>query len=279
MPWFPEFAYVLDLATRRTRPADDSAVATYSSRPTAHEPGIILGATEEVTLNDPQVGHIEGHEALAEFGRESARWLAERKARTEWVASTVTTERAVGEFVVHLTEQGSKIALPIAVAVQRPPVADRPDRIDFRVYYTEWPLKGHHTVRPPILPDTGVQPQGWPGRYHAALTAGDADAITHAFEPDGYFREPSGGRYTYAGEEGLRQLFGLFFSAGGGILLEHATVTDDGVRCALEYNATRWGAHDLPPQAGIAVYERGPSGRLIAARVYDDVEPPELAAT
>lgn len=279
MPWFPEFAYVLDLATRQTSPADEVSVATYSSRPTTYEPGLILGADEKVTLNDPQVGRIEGHEALAEFGRDSARWLAERKARTKWVASTVTIERAVGEFVVYLTKHGSEIALPVAVAVERRPVADRPDAIDFRVYYTEWPLKGHHTVRSPILPDSRVHPQGWPGRYHAALTAGDVDAITEAFEPDGYFREPSGGQYTYAGEKGLRQLFGLFFSAGGGILLEHATITDDGERCALEYNATRWGAHDIPPQAGIAVYERGPSGRLIAARVYDDVEPPELVAS
>jgi hypothetical protein len=51
-------------------------------------------------------------------------------------------------------------------------------------------------------------------------------------------------------------------------------VTDDGVRCALEYNCVRWGGHDLPPQAGLGVYERGPDGLLAAARIYDDVEPP-----
>ena len=51
-------------------------------------------------------------------------------------------------------------------------------------------------------------------------------------------------------------------------------MTDDGVRCALEYNCVRWGSHDLRPQAGICVYERGPDGLLAAARVYDDVEPP-----
>jgi hypothetical protein len=30
----------------------------------------------------------------------------------------------------------------------------------------------------------------------------------------------------------------------------------------------------LPPQAGVAVYERGLSGRLAAAHVYDDVKAP-----
>ena len=51
-------------------------------------------------------------------------------------------------------------------------------------------------------------------------------------------------------------------------------MTDDGVRCAVEYNCVRWGAHELAPQAGIAVFERGPDGLLIAVRVYDDVEAP-----
>ena len=44
--------------------------------------------------------------------------------------------------------------------------------------------------------------------------------------------------------------------------------------CALEYNVVRWGKTELPPEAGVAVYVRGPSGRLAAARVYDDAEPP-----
>ena len=34
------------------------------------------------------------------------------------------------------------------------------------------------------------------------------------------------------------------------------------------------GSHDLPPQAGLGVYERGPDGLLAAARAYDDVVPP-----
>jgi hypothetical protein len=68
--------------------------------------------------------------------------------------------------------------------------------------------------------------------------------------------------------------FTMCFSAGGGVGLQDCAVTDDGVRCALEYNCVRWGSHDLPPQAGIGVFERGPDGLLAAARVYDDVEAP-----
>jgi len=36
----------------------------------------------------------------------------------------------------------------------------------------------------------------------------------------------------------------------------------------------RWSSHDLPPQAGLAVYERGPDGLLAAVRAYDDDESP-----
>ena len=97
------------------------------------------------------------------------------------------------------------------------------------------------------------------------------------FAPDGYFREPIGPHPAHRGTAELRSFFTRCFSAGGGIGLQHCAVTDDGVRCALEYNCVRWGSHDLPPQAGIGVYERGPDGLLAAARVYDDVEAPVRA--
>jgi hypothetical protein len=58
--------------------------------------------------------------------------------------------------------------------------------------------------------------------------------------------------------------------------LDYCTITDDGVRCAIEYNATEWGASKLdPPECGLAVYERGKSGKLAAARVYEDVAWPD----
>ena len=36
---------------------------------------------------------------------------------------------------------------------------------------------------------------------------------------------------------------------------------------------------DIPPQVGVAIYERGNSGLLAAARIYDDVEPPAVSDT
>ncbi len=76
------------------------------------------------------------------------------------------------------------------------------------------------------------------------------------------------------GTADLTELFARFFGAGGGIVLEHCTVTEDGAWTALEFNAIRWGGVDLTPQAGVAVYERGSSGRIAEARIYDDVAGP-----
>ena len=106
------------------------------------------------------------------------------------------------------------------------------------------------------------------------LAAGDVEAILATFEPDAFVREPAGAAYLHRGTDELRALFTLFFSNGGGITLEHCTVTDDGRACALEYNVTAWGHTQLPPQAGLSVYVRGDSGRLSSARIYDDAEPP-----
>jgi hypothetical protein len=111
------------------------------------------------------------------------------------------------------------------------------------------------------------------------LAAGDLEAVLSTYEEDAYAREPSGGQYVYRSKEKLREVYSAQFANGGGISLQHGTITDDGTRCAVEYNCVRWGVTDIPPQAGVAVYERGNSGLLSAARIYDDVEPPAVSDT
>jgi hypothetical protein len=197
----------------------------------------------------------------------------------ENVALTLTECRTVEEVVLHLLlgDEGGRVELPVAI------VSDRnPDRTlkAIRVYHSMWPLTGEHRVRPPLLPeDPRLHAEGTPGDYQRALAGGDLKGIVGTFEPDGYAREPSGGAYVHRGAEGPRELYAHLFANGGGIPLEHCTLTDDGVRCAIEYNCVRWGVTDIPPQAGVAVYERASSGLLRAARIYDDVEPPTVSDT
>jgi hypothetical protein len=112
-------------------------------------------------------------------------------------------------------------------------------------------------------------------RFRTALAASGTEAVASTFGPDGYLRESGGPQFTHRGVNELHSYFHTCFSAGGGIDLQPCAVTDDGARCALEYNCVRWGTRDLPPRAGIVVLDRRRDELLAAARFYDDVEPPE----
>ena len=272
MPWFPEFTNAVELARRQTRAAGQAdPVAQYLAALNKGDTHALETVWPgEVVIYDPKAGEIRGHRELRRFVSQNQTWLAGLRARIETVTSTCVSGRAVVELLAHLTRNGREMAWPIAVVAESPD----PRSVVFRTYCSQWPVDGRRHVRPPILRSGSARPGDIVGRYQAALEAGDAEAIVNTFAPDGYFREPIGPHYTHRGIPELRSFFTTCFSAGGGIGLQHCTVTDDGVRCALEYNCVRWGSHDLPPQAGIGVYERGPDGLLAAARVYDDVEAP-----
>ena len=272
MPWFPDFTSAVELARRETRAAGraDPVGQYFTALNEGDAHALETAWPGEVVIHDPRAGEVRGHHQLREFVGRNRSWLAERHARTETVASTVAGGRAVVELLAHLDHDGQDVAWPLAV------VAESPDdrSVVFRTYCSQWPVDGRRHVRPPILGPGSAHPGDVVGRYQAALGAGDCDAIVATFAAGGYYREPIGPHYAHRGPAELRSFFTECFSAGGGIGLQHCVVTDDGVRCALEYNCVRWGRHDLPAQAGIAVYERGPDGLLAAARVYDDVEPP-----
>ena len=270
MTWFPEIGQVIHEAAHLGQLAHLQAAeaALHSGDPSR----LLEAFPGGVRIDDPRSGRVEGTASLTEFCKTSDRWLREHDGRPRPIAVTNGRTRVVGEFDLALTSDGRESVLPVAVVVE-PDVSRR--SVWIRIYHSQWPLLGHHVVRAPLLArDPSVVESDVVGEYQAALAAGDAARITATFEPDGCFREPAGPQFRRCGTDVLREFFTLFFSAGGGIMLEHCTVTEDGVRTALEFNAVRWGGHDLPRQAGIAVYERGASGRLREARVYDDVEGP-----
>jgi hypothetical protein len=283
MPWMPE-VFTAPIAEAR-RAQVEEATSTNDAVPyfegiMADEPGALVRsfAAGQPVLDDPHVGHVEGAGELRAFATETADWLRERDAVVENVALTRTLTRTVEEVVLNLLlDDGGRVELPVAIVTDRNP--DRTLKV-IRVYHSTWPLTGEHRVRPPLLPaDPNLHPEGTPGVYQEALAEGDLAGIVATFEPEGYAREPSGAAYLHRGTDALYELYGHMFANAGGIGLEHCALADDGVRCSIEYNCVRWGGTEIPPQAGVAVYERGSSGLLAAARIYDDVEPPSVSDT
>jgi hypothetical protein len=273
MPWFPDFVAAVEMVRLQTREVGHAdPVAQYLaalSEGDSHRLETVWPG--EVLVVDPRAGEVRGHRQLRHFVRTNMAWLAEHSAQVETIATTTVEGRAVVEMLAYLDNQD--VAWPVAV------VAESPDdsSVVFRTYCSQWPVDGHRHIRPPILMSTAGLPDVVVGRYQAALAAGDAEALVNTFLPDGYYREPIGEHATHRGVAELRSFFGARFGAGDGdrgIQLQPCVVTDDAVRCAVEFSMLRWANSSLPPQAGIAVYERGNNGLLAAVRVYDDIEPP-----
>jgi hypothetical protein len=276
MPWVPELfsAPVLE-RIRRHAEADARAAA-----PVPYFAGVTSGETEalvgsfagEPELHHPVRGRVKGRRAFERFVAETNAWLTARNVAGGDVERIGTPRRGIEETVLTFDGDHGRVELPIAIAADR----DEDARIiELRIYYSTWPFTGRHANRPPLLqPDPDLQEPDVVGEYQRALAAGDVEAAVAAFESEAYVREPAGGAYVHRGRDELVALYELFFSNGGGIPLEHCAVTDDGRACALEYNVVRWGRTELPPEAGLAVYVRGSTGKLAGARIYDDADPP-----
>jgi limonene-1,2-epoxide hydrolase len=272
MPWFPDFVNAVELARRQSRAADQADPVTQ------YLTGLQQGDTQaletvwpgELVVHDPRAGRVSGHRQLEAFVKRNQDWLAEHHARIETIASTCADGRAVVELLAHVSQGRDDIDWPVAVVAESP--GDR--SVVFRTYCSQWPMDRQRHVRSPILQPREIGLPTVVARFLGALAAGDAEAAVSVFAPTGYFRESLPTLAAHRGTAELRSFFAQQFSVGGGIALQPCSVTDDGVRCAVEFNCTRWGTHEVPPQAGIGVYERDADGLLAAVRVYDDIESP-----
>ncbi len=274
MPWFPELFSARALADidDRLRREELDTVPYFAGFLTGETDALIQSFAGEPEVHYPVRGRVKGERAFAAYAAATKAWLEEREDSIEDIGLLRTERRSVGEAVLHLGGQDGSVDLPVTIVADQ-----RSDgRIEeVRIYYSSWPLNGRHVHRSPLLqPDPDLRESDVVSEYQRALAAGDVDSIVAAFEPDAYAREPAGGEHVHRGTDGLRTFYERLFSNGGGIPLEHCTVIDDGRACALEYNVVRWGRTELRPEAGVAVYVRGESGKLAAARIYDDVDPP-----
>lgn len=233
--------------------------------------GVLSSFAERATIDSP----LGGRQLPPEFVAEARSWLARHDARVVDLQSMSTPGRVVHELSLIVSVDGRQCELPVML------IADMTDaRIrDLRIYHSTWPLTGAHQIRNPVLHSYHLaeEPAEPVGTYHRALSAGDARAADGVFEPDGVVREPAGDAYAHSGSD--RAAWYSTILADGGIQLHLGTITDDGTTVVFEFLVDQWGSERLVPQAGAAAYTRGPTGKLVSARIYDDVTPPATLAS
>jgi hypothetical protein len=273
VPWLPELFTVPALQQlEERRHGRFETVPYFDGVVTGQFDALVESFVGEPELHHPIRGRIKGERAFRRYLVDTSAWLSERNISIDDLTHVVRERDGFEEVVLHLDGDRGRISLPVGITGNREPDGRI---IELRVYYSSRPLMGAHLNRPPVLqPDPDVRTSGVVGDHQRALAAGDVDAIVATFEPDGHAREPGGADRVHRGHDALRAFYERRFSNGGGIPLEHCAVVDDGQACALEYNVVRWGRTELPPEAGMAVYLRGETGKLAAAHIYDDVNPP-----
>jgi hypothetical protein len=274
MPWIPELFSepVLEQLREKWERERLEAVPYYDGLMSGEHKALIGSFAGEPVLHDPLNGRIKGVRAFEWYVTMLSSFFAQHNMSFDAVEDVIAKGRGFEEFVLHLDGIDGRYDVPVAI------VADRDSNgrlVELRVYHSMWPILGGHVHRPPLLQrDPDLRTSDVVADYQRALAAGEVDAILETFETNAYAREPAGAQYFHSGREELRAFYEHLFSNDGGIPLEHCSQLDDGRACLLEYNVVSWGRTELPPQAGVAVYVRGESGKLAAARIYDDADPP-----
>lgn len=274
MPWNPQIfsaRFLSEIALARESDAV-GAVPYFDGLLSATPEVLVESFAGEPELYDPVQGRVKGEAAFTRYVRQAAADLKARNAQVESVDLIVSESRTIEEVVLSYDGDEARIRLPMAIVADREPGGLI---VELRLYFSTWPITGGHANRQPLLQvDSELNEPPIVAEYFHALSAGDTDRILATLESDASVREPAGDQYTHRGLEDLRAMYTFFFSNDGGVVLEHCSITTDGRVSALEYNVTKWGKTLLPPEAGIAVYVLGESGKIAAVRIYDDSNPP-----
>jgi len=237
---------------------------------------------DRATVDDPIFGRTTGMPALARYLDEVASWLSKHDGAFDKVAFVTGSDRDVTEGTLSLTFEGRRVHVPLAVVAER-----RPEReVEMRLYYSTKPIKGTRAIRSPLLPkDDEVAVPVQVAAQLDALARADIGAVLASFEDGAKLRDAAGDTHAKNGDGGALRLFYEKLCAvspgrdgvkaggrGAGIEVLKGARADDGRICALEYTVVRVRGKNVPPQAGLAVYERGETGLLRAVRIYEDVD-------
>jgi hypothetical protein len=170
MPFTPELFSARALERLKQEGRHQLAAVPYFDGLLAGEPDALVKSFAGVPeLYHPVRGRVKGVRAFEAFVSEASSWLRRHNVSVEDVEHVITERRGFEEVVLHLDGQAGRVDLPVAIVADR-----RSDgRIDeLRIYFSNWPLAGRHTHRPPLLqPDPELRASDVVGDYQRASTA------------------------------------------------------------------------------------------------------------
>ena len=272
MAWLPEDLLSNEPAPTWAREAGRT-VPFYTGILDVPPDTLLASWSAEPRVDDPRAGVVTGAQAFLEYVVGTREWLALGDAAVRQVSLLRTAVRSVEEVVLHLFVGGERQDLPVAVVAEW----DAEHRLtSIRIYHSLWPLFPNQPVHSPLIGahDGLVLPRQVQLNQDARAAA-DLDALLETYEDDavvhgagaGAGDRGHNGTEVYRGREELRRLFSAPTVAGTRPTVRICTATDDGRRCAVEYQVTHF-SEPQPDQVGITVYECGASGRIRSERSY-----------
>lgn len=219
----------------------------------------------EPLLDDPVSGRVDGGSLDAHVAAVQG-LFAGGTAQYTPVGMFETDERVVSHGQIVSQMAGEMVVLPCACVWER---ADDGYR-ELRAYWSPAALKQQRGDRAPLLPPSPDLPlPDAVARHLAALAADDLPALMATYDETCLSPMPIP---WLDPADTVRRQYGAQLGQQGAVVLTPCAVTTNDEACAVEWVTTKWDGADIPPQAGLSIYDlRG--GRVCQAHLFGDLAP------
>ena len=195
-----------------------------------------------VRLDDPILGRFDGLQNIKDFFIKASNQFVHPVENVNLIRSIPGNQIAL-ECLAKRKSDKLQATIPLVIVFD---LNNEEKIIWARIYHGTWILKNASSIRKPLLKkDPSIKLKDVVGQYQKALGEGNIEAIVQIFSEDGYIRPPSGDKFAMKGLVNIEKFFQELFSFGGGAKLEHCTVIDDGINCAIEFNIVKVGKYKV----------------------------------
>lgn len=220
-----------------------------------------------IDIDVPIYGRITNNDIFRLYADHANDWLDAHRVEHRTLGLCENSDRVVYESYAYHTYDNVILDIPLAIVFER--TKDNPALIrTARVYHPTLNIKGQKTLRRALLnPDPSIRFSGSKAQYFTALAKGDKNAFGGVFTDD---VQMGIGHHITTGPDKVADAFETMFTLEGHVVLQYNTVTENNEKTCLEFTCDMKGVHLKTPQAGLAVYGKGPDGKISYVRIYEE---------